>query len=198
MNVSEKAAKYAEGKANEVITKAIAQAYAEGYQDGYKDKEAEIPAEFQDDKTNFLDLGLPSGTLWAKDYEKEDEATLYLPFGTAGQLSLPTLEQWKELKTCCRWKFDYTYRGNNQYWLEGARCIGPNGNYLYFEVKGKKEALESSDDYEVLFWLKDSTINGLAEQNAARIYNDYGTGKNGLIDEKYIFCGFMLPVRLVR
>ena len=58
-------ANYAAGKANEAIDKAIAQAYADGYRDGYKDREEEIPVDFSDKKTGYIDLGLPSGTLWA-------------------------------------------------------------------------------------------------------------------------------------
>lgn len=39
MDVLEQANKYAEGKANEAITKAIADAYIEGYNAGYKNCE---------------------------------------------------------------------------------------------------------------------------------------------------------------
>lgn len=65
----EKADKYAAGKANKAITNAIAQAYIEGYKAGYKDCEMEIPVDLRDDKTEYVDLGLPSGTLWATKYE---------------------------------------------------------------------------------------------------------------------------------
>lgn len=39
MNILERADKFAEGKANEAITKAIAQAFVEGYKAGYHDRE---------------------------------------------------------------------------------------------------------------------------------------------------------------
>ena len=74
MNILEKADKYADGKANEAITKAIAQAYMDGYRDGYKDREAEIPVDFRNNKTTYVDLGLPSRTLWSTDYEKDPQA----------------------------------------------------------------------------------------------------------------------------
>ena len=69
----DRADKYAAGKANAIIDKAIAQAYVDGYRDGYKDKENEIPVDFRGIMTEFIDLGLPSGTLWSCDFEKEKE-----------------------------------------------------------------------------------------------------------------------------
>ena len=45
MDVTERANKYADGKANEAITTAIALAYMDGYRDGYKDRQEEIPVE---------------------------------------------------------------------------------------------------------------------------------------------------------
>ena len=39
MELIEKAEKYAVGKANTAMDKAIAQAYADGYRDGYTDRE---------------------------------------------------------------------------------------------------------------------------------------------------------------
>lgn len=86
MEITERAGNYAEGKANEAITKAIAQAYADGYRDGYKDREEEIPVDLRDNKTEYVDLGLPSGTLWSNDYEKENGETLYLPYGEAANM----------------------------------------------------------------------------------------------------------------
>ena len=69
MELREKAENYAVGKANAAMDKAIAQAYADGYRDGYKDREDEIPVDLRDNKMEFVDLGLPSGTLWAKEFE---------------------------------------------------------------------------------------------------------------------------------
>ncbi|MDD6016999.1 MAG: hypothetical protein PUC18_12130, partial [Prevotellaceae bacterium] len=87
MEIQERANKYASEKTNEVMIQAIAQAYRDGYQDGYKDCEREIPLEVQKDKTEFVDLGLPSGTLWAADYEKKDGKWMYLPYEKASTLT---------------------------------------------------------------------------------------------------------------
>lgn len=69
MDIQEKANSYAEGKAKEAITKAIAQAYIDGYKDGYKSGQENIKTECND--AEFVDLGLPSGTLWASDYLRD-------------------------------------------------------------------------------------------------------------------------------
>ena len=126
MNIIEKADKYADGKANEAITKAIAQAYLDGYRDGYNDREAEIPADFRDSKTTYIDLGLPSRTLWSEDYEKNDGNILYLPYERAEYLKIPTGEQWAELRDCCQWE----WKIDNAHDFCWAKCIGPNGNIL--------------------------------------------------------------------
>ena len=106
MNILENAEKYAEGKANQVITKAIADAYIEGYKAGYKDREEEIPMDLRDNKTEYVDLGLPSGTLWASDYEKSGGKYVYLPYEKANRMNLPTEKQWQELKAYCKMEYD--------------------------------------------------------------------------------------------
>lgn len=112
MEIVERAASYAEGKANEAITKAIAQAYVDGYRDGYKDRENEIPVDLRDSKTVFVDLGLSSGTLWSADYEREDEKVIFLPFDTAENYNLPTEELWKELFETCERHGEYNTYGD--------------------------------------------------------------------------------------
>ena len=109
MNIEEKARKFAEGKALAALDQAIQEAYAEGYRDGYKDREEEIPVELQENKTEFVDLGLPSGTLWASTYETNGSSCIYLPFEQAKKYKLPTMEQYQELKDSCVWD----YRSSN-------------------------------------------------------------------------------------
>lgn len=77
MDIQEIANSYAEGKANEAITKAIAQVYLDGYKDGYKSGKENAKIECND--AEFVDLGLPSGTLWASDYLKdiEEKSVIY-------------------------------------------------------------------------------------------------------------------------
>ncbi|MBR3029054.1 MAG: hypothetical protein IKH58_13055 [Bacteroidales bacterium] len=190
MNVSDKAANYAEGKANEFIKKAIAQAYADGYQDGYNDREAEIPVDLRDNKTEYVDLGLPSGTLWAADFEKDCGANIYLPYGKAQNYSIPTEEQWNELKECCEWKYDIERSGFKQ-----VKCIGPNGNYISFERTRMRKAndLDYTDE-AAYFWINKEESDNL--KSAVKFYGS--SNMNGHCEIRYIFSGYQLPIRLVR
>ena len=195
--LTEMAAQYAAEKTNELLTNAIAKAYADGYRDGYNDREGEISVELDDDsETEYVDLGLPSGTLWSADYEIEDGYVVYLPHEKASQYSLPTESQWEELKESCRWEFEY----NGECRLKGAKCVGPNGNFLEFECTGIKEIDSRSLIYDVFFWLVDTGEQ--VEKNAVRMYNNGESSspryKNGVVRLSSRFSGYKLPIRLVR
>ena len=194
MNILEQADKYAEGKANEAITKAIADAYIEGYKAGYKDREEEIPMELRDNKTEYIDLGLPSRTLWSTDYEKLDREYLYLPYEKAEYLKIPTKEQWEELKTSCKWEYDI----DNYYDFICCRCVGPNGQILKFERTGRIITEGNVDEWEAFFWIEDDS--DLNEKNSIHMFN-YGkelNKENGRCELSKNFSGYKLPVRLVR
>lgn len=202
MNVSDKATSYAEGKANEFIKKAIAQAYADGYQDGYNDREAEIPVDLRDNKTEYVDLGLPSGTLWAADYEKVNGEILYLTYGKAQEYSIPTEEQWKELMNCCRWEYDRDGDRSQEMQsqeFDWAKCIGPNGNILTFNLTGIITADEFSNRRIIVFWLKDESDN--IEKKTGLIYKETnypGEPHRGNKTQSKEFSGYHLAVRLVK
>ena len=75
--------------------------------------------------TGYVDLGLPSGTLWkdqneAGGFYSYDQAVA--KFGS----SLPTKEQLEELKNSCRW----TWNGN------GYKVIGPSGESIGLPAAG--------------------------------------------------------------
>ena len=194
MNILEQADKYAEGKANEAITKAIADAYIEGYKAGYKDREEEIPMELRDNKTEYIDLGLPSRTLWSTDYEKLDGEYLYLPYEKAEYLKIPTKEQWEELKTSCKWEYNI----DNCHDFIRCRCVGPNGQILKFERTGRIITEGNVDEWEAFFWIEDDS--DLNEKNSIHMFN-YGKKLNkeiGRCELSKNFSGYKLPVRLVR
>lgn len=79
----------------------------------------------------FIDLGLPSRTLWKDDNEKcsnceyKNQYTYDQAIEKYGN-SLPTKEQWEELKSICTWK----WQGR------GIRITGPNGNSIYLPALG--------------------------------------------------------------
>lgn len=179
----DRADKYASGKSNAVIDKAIAQAYADGYRDGYKDREEKIPVNLRDNKTEFVDLGLPSETMWSVDFEKEDNNRIFLPYGKACEYNIPTKEQWKELQENCKWQ--NIFEGNR---LKAVIFVGPNGNRIMFEVTGIIMAGGYTDARQIYFWLHDDSEGN----NKSAIHLQNG----GIIEE--LFCGYKLPIRLIR
>ena len=72
----------------------------------------------------YVDLGLPSGTLWKsvneKGYYEYNEA--YSKYGG----SMPSKEQWQELKKYCKWEWD----------TDGYNVIGPNENSIFLPAMG--------------------------------------------------------------
>ena len=74
----------------------------------------------------YVDLGLPSGTLWKKTNESGlyDYDTAVSRYGS----KLPTVEQFNELKSMCRW----TWNGR------GYSVIGPNGNSIFLPADGER------------------------------------------------------------
>lgn len=188
MNILEKADKYADGKANEAITKAIAQAYLDGYRDGYNDREAEIPVDFRNNKTTYVDLGLPSRTLWSTDYEKNGDDLVFVPYERAEYMKLPTIEQWKELYTCCKWEYKVDSAGD----FNWAKCVGPNGNTLKFNRTGKKNIDQLSEEWHAFFWLEEDETT-----KAVHMFQQKGYS---VVTNKFeqMFSGYHLPVRLVR
>ena len=192
--IKEVSINYATEKTNEVLVNAIAQAYADGYRDGYKDREADIPVDLLSSQTEFVDLGLPSGTLWSGDFLKVNDKREYLPFSKAESLCIPTEEQWNELLDICKWEFDI----DRSYDLCEARCVGPSGNSLRFERTGKQNINSHSETWEVFFWIKD-TKEGF-EKNAVHMYNGGKKlqSKNAKTEIESFFSGYKHPVRLVK
>ena len=85
----------------------------------------------------WVDLGLPSGTLW-KDKNEEGGFYTYDQAMAKFGNSLPTREQLEELKSSCRW----TWRGN------GYDVEGPNGNSIFFPTYGSLGCCWSSSLYD--------------------------------------------------
>ena len=180
----EKAINYAEENVINVLKEAFAKVYADGYRDGYKDCKKEIPVDLRLNQTEFVDLGLPSGTLWAVDYEKkEDQNLVYLTYEKACEFNIPSKEQWNELYDNCR-----THSNHEGSHLLGVTFVGPNGNSLKFDVTGLINAGGHTDAFQVFFWLND-IIEG-NEKKAVQLARYYH-----VVDR---FSGYKLPIRLVR
>jgi len=178
--LKELSANYATEKTNEMMSQIVAQAFADGYRMGYKDREDEIPVDLRDGNTEYVDLGLPSGTLWAKGYEKTDDNFLYLPYVQAKDYSLPTRSQWEELVKYCKWG-----------WCGKVfRCTGRNGETIDFPKTGKIDTTYENDGNSYLWLLEDS----LDDENNAYAYIYQATPQ----DIGSCFMGYRLPIRQVK
>lgn len=192
----DRADKYASGKSNAIIDKVIAQAYADGFRDGYKAREEEIPVDLRENKTEFVDLGLPSGTLWSASYEKHGEGYLYVPYNNAVLFDIPTLEQWNELYTTCKWEYVYTAG-----LLCRIDCTGPNGHVISFCTSGLINAKQLNKRDEAFFWIKE-IIEG-NDKYAVHMYrlSNVIQNKKYFYDNTVVeksFSGYKLPIRLVQ
>lgn len=92
MTIEEKAREYALDALKEEIGK-VEKAYIDGYNAG---KAENKPVNI--DGVEFYDCGMPSGTLWSKPLENKYHCLIQLPYIKAEQLSIPTKEDFEELK----------------------------------------------------------------------------------------------------
>ena len=183
IELNEKASIYAEENVINVLKEAFAKVYADGYRDGYKDCQNEIPVELRSNQTEFVDLGLPSGTLWSGEYEKEKDSLRYAPFDKAMTMMIPTKEQCEELLSYCKWE---CVRKNGIY--DHLDCIGPNGNIISFFPHGYISSDSCYMEFKVLIWIQDnvqkSEISVLEMDSSYRLIGS-------------LFSGYKLPIRLV-
>lgn len=173
MDLKEKSLQYAEGKLTEILNNVVAQAYIDGYNEACKENGKEV-ATCVVDGIEYVDLGLPSGTLWATDYLRKDGEIEYMPYVQAEKLSIPTKEQIEELINCCVFNTsdDLSY------------IIGISGEIL---------RLEKSEHCNIKFWGKS---NLLKYGKAFKVLVSNTFRKEPEIEN--IFKGYKLPVLLVK
>lgn len=128
------------------------------------------PDEVLSDQLEFVDLGLPSKTLWANKNvgankitdsgSNETWANANLLTGESGVIfvsgRIPSKDEFNELRKLCQWQ--WTSNGDTS----GYRVIGPNGNSIYLPVTsnhGSKQYLISSGTYtefvdDSAYWTK--------------------------------------------
>jgi len=187
IELKEKANNYAEENVISVLKEAFAKVYADGYRDGYKDYQNGTLVDTCNGTTKFVDLGLPSGTLWSTDFEKEGEEIMYLPYEDAEKYDIPTKEQFNELLELCKWEFKYISSTSREY-----TCIGPNGNHIVFSSRGYKLAGTRRKIEKIFFWVKSTPDDSTKEA----VYLYYQSGEIKKVTE--MFSGSMLPLRLVK
>lgn len=128
----------------------------------------------------YVDLGLPSGTLWKDQNEAGGFYTYDQALAKFGS-SLPTKEQLEELKNSCRW----TWNGN------GYKVEGPSGESIVLPAAGYRGCDGSVGRVGSGGYYWSSTPNG--SEGAWYLYFS-----SGLVDMDYVSrCGSQ-SVRLVR
>lgn len=75
----------------------------------------------------YVDLGLPSGTLWAESNLPNKHNVMEV----LDELHdfVPTVTEFQELLECCKWEWNKKKTGYN--------VIGPNGNSIFLPAEGK-------------------------------------------------------------
>ena len=83
----------------------------------------------------YVDLGLPSGTLWKNANEGGDDA-LYTYDEAVSMFGdkLPTYEQFEELYSECTW----TSIDNGSIYITGYKVTGSNGNSITLPAAGER------------------------------------------------------------
>lgn len=182
MDISEKAKKYAEGKAIDALSAAIEQAYLDGYNDGLKHYENER-LESIVDGVEYKDLKLPSGTKWASCYLKDKDLIGKFPYEEAAKFNLPTKEDYEELLNNCA-KDYYLTKGNR-----GIKFTGKNGEWIIIPYVN----IEEISNFDIVdyfaFWLKNEGDESL------KIYARMQ--KTDKYEIPQLFMGYKLPVLLV-
>lgn len=86
------------------------------------------------DPAGYVDLGLPSGTLWKDKNETGGFYTYDEAMSKFGN-ELPTKEQFEELKSSCKW----TWTGN------GYKVTGPSGESVALPAAGYRDGSDVDD-----------------------------------------------------
>lgn len=128
----------------------------------------------------YVDLGLPSGTLWK---DKNEEGGFYTYDQAVSKFGdkLPTKEQFEELKNSCQW----TWNGS------GYKVVGPSGNSIVLPAEGNRICEAGVDFMGPIGNYWSSTPDG--SENAWGLFFD--SSGVGMVD--YYQCDG-LSVRLVQ
>ncbi len=176
MDILEKAKGYAEEKAIKGINALVEQAYLDGYNDGLKHHENEMLDRIKDG-VEYVDLSLPSGTIWSKELISDNGFSRKMTYLEASKLNIPTIKQFEELfSQFCKLEF------NN---------AKDRGGFEFKSIRGELIFVRGFTNYK-LFWLKDEDDS--TERNCASIRS-----VNGKLEPvvKKLFMGEELPVMLV-
>ena len=109
------------------------------------DNQPNNPTDETSNPSDFVDLGLPSGTKWQKGNENTGitNSVVYFHYSDAiSQFgsSVPTVQQWKELTEKCNWiwtkKCQEAIIGKDTIMLSGYKVFGPSGDSIMLPATG--------------------------------------------------------------
>ena len=184
MDINEKAKMYAEGKVLETLTSMIEEAYASGYREGYNDGIAiqePKPLVGECEGVEYVDLDLPSGTLWSSKYLYEGEKIKYLSYLEAAAYNIPTREQFDELLKYCECVVCDKIK----------RVLGKNANYIELYNSYIFKADKPEWQNHINFWLK--------KEDDGEEYSQYAYSVDKQQQKKAsVFMGYKMPIMLVK
>ncbi len=181
----DKAKEYAEGRVTEALSQVVANAYMAGYNAGYQDGANRAVKDSVTKETEYVDLGLPSGTLWASDYIKDGDDVLFLPYPEALQYNIPTENQVDELREYCEISIKYDDDDNCVHIV-----LGSNGNSIVLKGHGYKVLTVLKDVKTAYFW------QVYDDEDPKSVYVPYLNGPN--INAQYLFPGYKVPIWMVK
>ena len=139
------------------------------YTDGYDMNRVTIvlySSSTSSSQSSYVDLGLPSGTLWkakneVKEYEYDSAVKI---FGD----NLPTREHWEELKDYCKWEWNGS----------GYKITGANGNSIVLPATDKGSHVRHG--IGGFYWMLDKSVGkGIAPRFGFTGKNNEGIYLNG-------------------
>lgn len=189
MTKEELAEKYANEKAAE-FTQAIKEAYLKGYEQG----ELQTTSTINMDGVEYVDLGLPSGTLWSKHPIGDSLSYRLLPYREASNLNIPTKDQFEELIKKC--EFAYTQERYEIHKEREIEILGINGEVSIFcrnwDYYNQHTCFEGQKAYfgAPYIWLKSMT-----DKDGRNAVGQISV-RHPIISRH--FAGYKLPVFLVK
>lgn len=175
------------------LAKLLEEVWMEGYKQGQLDNRPKVKI----NEVVYMDLGLPSGTLWST----APQSFFYgwhldlFTYEQAKSLGIPTKEQWEELLQYCYLENEpYPYKGHD-YCL--PKLTGPNGERLGYPMC-KNDAVkyltytlgQGCERDRNKFWL-------LSEEDENHFVDVLVFDRNVMEYDKH-FKGYKLPCFLVK
>lgn len=189
MTKEELATQYAGQKAEDLAT-LVQEAYLKGYEQGCLDTSNTVTI----DDVAYVDMGLPSGTLWSKtplEYSNYGYKQRLLSYSEAIQLPIPSTEQWTEILDYCQF-FNFN-------------IIGPSGERISYGWAPSGYLIrnlgEGCDEMRNMFWLKgevDSNNKAPTMIYDVKRIDDIEWRFRNYKGSSRHFIGYRLPVFLVR